>query len=136
VSSRTARATQRNPVSKNPKPKPNVAPDNLELIELTVPLPTHTEQLQLQVHDIAGPWGCTSLIPAFRRQRQASLVHRISSRIARATQKNPALKNKQKMCTMLHPPGTIKVQICKRYIYRLALSGSPLMLFYATVTKS
>jgi len=44
-----------------------------------------------------------ALIPAFRRQRQAdlcefeaSLVHRVSSRIARATQRNPVLKNRNK----------------------------------------
>ena len=45
-----------------------------------------------------------TLIPAFRRQRQrhmdleyeASLVYRPSSKMARATQRNSALKNKTK----------------------------------------
>ena len=42
----------------------------------------------------------TPLIPALRRQRdlcefQASLVYRVSSRTARATQRNPVLKNNQ-----------------------------------------
>jgi hypothetical protein len=38
------------------------------------------------------------LIPALRRQRQVSLVYRVSSRTARATQRNPVSKkqtNKQ-----------------------------------------
>jgi hypothetical protein len=46
------------------------------------------------------------LVPALRRQRQAdgymfkvSLVYRVSSRTARATQKNPVLKNKTKTNT-------------------------------------
>jgi hypothetical protein len=41
------------------------------------------------------------LIPALGRQRQVSLVYRVSSRTARATQRNPVStnknKNKQKM---------------------------------------
>jgi hypothetical protein len=48
-----------------------------------------------------------TLIPALERQRQvdlcelkASLVYRVSSRIAKATQRNPVLKNKQ---TNEHP---------------------------------
>jgi hypothetical protein len=48
---------------------------------------------------IAG-WWCISLIPALGRQRQAdlcefkdNLVYRISSRIVRATQRNPVFKN-------------------------------------------
>ena len=37
------------------------------------------------------------MIPALRRQRQAeaSLVYRVSSRTAKAIQRNPVLKNKQ-----------------------------------------
>ena len=47
-------------------------------------------------------WWHTPLIPAFRRQRQwisvfeASLVYKVSSRTARAIQRNPGLKNKNK----------------------------------------
>ena len=46
----------------------------------------------------AGQWWCMPLIPALRRQKQrqmdlcefeASLVYRVSSRKARATQRNP-----------------------------------------------
>jgi hypothetical protein len=46
----------------------------------------------------AGRWWRTPLIPALGRQRQAisefeaSLVYRMSSRTARATQKNPVSK--------------------------------------------
>jgi hypothetical protein len=50
----------------------------------------------------ARMWGCTLLIPALGRQRQAefcefkaSLVYRVSSRTARATQRDLVL-NKQK----------------------------------------
>jgi hypothetical protein len=46
----------------------------------------------------AGCWWRTPLIPALGRQRQAefedSLVYKVSSRIARATQRNPVSKNK------------------------------------------
>jgi hypothetical protein len=49
-------------------------------------------------------WGCTPLTPALRRQRQvdlcgfeASLVYRASSRTARATQRNPLLKKKERI---------------------------------------
>jgi hypothetical protein len=52
--------------------------------------------------NIAGQWWHTPLIPALGRQRQAisefeaSLVYRVSSRTARATQRNPVSKsNKQ-----------------------------------------
>ena len=44
-------------------------------------------------------WECTSLIPALERQRQIdlcefeiSLVHRVSSRTARVSQRNPVSK--------------------------------------------
>jgi hypothetical protein len=46
-------------------------------------------------------WWHTSLIPALGRQRQeisefeASLVYKVSSRTARAIQRNPVSKNKQ-----------------------------------------
>jgi hypothetical protein len=49
---------------------------------------------------LAGQWWRTPLIPALGRQRQAdfwvkaSLVYRVSSRIARATQGNPVSKKK------------------------------------------
>jgi hypothetical protein len=49
----------------------------------------------------AGQWWRILLIPALGRQRQriseleASLVYKVSSRTARATQRNPVLKNKQ-----------------------------------------
>jgi hypothetical protein len=49
-----------------------------------------------------GGDGAVPLIPAVRRQRQvdvcefeASLVYRVSSRTARATERNPVLKKKQ-----------------------------------------
>jgi Sec-independent protein translocase protein TatA len=49
---------------------------------------------------LAGQWYCTPLIPALGRQRQAwisefkaSLIYRVSSRTARATQRNPVSKN-------------------------------------------
>jgi hypothetical protein len=50
---------------------------------------------------IAGQWWRTPLIPAPGRQRrrisefEASLVYKVSSRTARATQRKPVLKNKQ-----------------------------------------
>ena len=51
---------------------------------------------------LAGGW-CTPLIPALRSQRQvdlsefkASLVYRVNSRTAKATQRNPISKTKQK----------------------------------------
>jgi hypothetical protein len=47
----------------------------------------------------AGQWWRTPLIPALGRQIsefQASLVYRVSSRTARAIQRNPVSKTKQK----------------------------------------
>ena len=51
---------------------------------------------------IAGQWQHTTSITAFVKQRQvglcefeASLVYRVSSRIARATQRNPVLRKVQ-----------------------------------------
>jgi hypothetical protein len=50
----------------------------------------------------AGQWWCTLLIPAHGRQKQwisefkASLVYRVSSRTARATQRKPVSKNLSK----------------------------------------
>jgi hypothetical protein len=41
----------------------------------------------------------TSLIPALGRQRQVDLVYRVSSRTARATQRNPVFKTKTKTKT-------------------------------------
>jgi hypothetical protein len=79
VSSRTARATQRNPVSKNQNNNNN----------------------KLVFKTKVGQWWCTPLFPAQGRQRQAdicelevSLVDRENSRTARATQRNPILENK------------------------------------------
>ena len=50
----------------------------------------------------AGQWWYIPLIPALGRQRQldlsefkASLVHRVSSRTVKATQRNPILKNER-----------------------------------------
>jgi hypothetical protein len=52
---------------------------------------------------MSGQWWRTPLIPALGRQRQAwisefeaSLVYRVSSRTARATQRNSVLKNQKK----------------------------------------
>jgi hypothetical protein len=46
----------------------------------------------------AGQWWCMPLIPALGRQRQANfcLVDRVSSRTARATQRNPVSKNQNR----------------------------------------
>jgi hypothetical protein len=86
VSSRTARATQRNPVSKNKK-------------------------LYIRINTILGREWYMHLIPALRSQRQASElcdfeaspVYRVSSRIAWAMQKNCVLKKKsQKSNRMIH----------------------------------
>jgi hypothetical protein len=51
----------------------------------------------------AGQWWCTSLIPETWEQKQgdryepeASLVYRVSSMMAGATQRNPVSKNKNK----------------------------------------
>jgi hypothetical protein len=45
-------------------------------------------------------WWCTPLIPALRRQRisefEASLVYKVSSRTARAIQRNPVSKTKER----------------------------------------
>jgi hypothetical protein len=52
---------------------------------------------------LSRAWWCTPLIPALGRQRQvisefeASLVYRVSSRTARATQRNPASKNQNQI---------------------------------------
>jgi hypothetical protein len=52
---------------------------------------------------VAEHWWCTSLIPAELEGRgrwisefEASLVYRVSSRTARATQRNPVKKKKKK----------------------------------------
>ena len=59
--------------------------------------------LSLQREQIPRWWCHTSLISALRRQRagrslslRASLVYRVSSRTARATQRSPVSKQKQK----------------------------------------
>jgi hypothetical protein len=48
---------------------------------------------------LARQWSCTPLIPALGRQRQAEfevrLIYRVSSKIARATQRNPVSKNQK-----------------------------------------
>jgi hypothetical protein len=60
----------------------------------------HTNKMSLKKKK-AVQWWHTPLIPAGGRNRQisefeASLVYRMSSRTARATQRNPVLKNKTK----------------------------------------
>ena len=51
---------------------------------------------------MGGQWWCTPLIPALGRQRQriseseASLVYKVISRTARATQRNPVSENQKK----------------------------------------
>ena len=59
-----------------------------------------------KIYSIAWQWWQTPLIPALRKQRKAdfsefepSLVYRVSSssRIARATQRNPVLNNQKKI---------------------------------------
>jgi hypothetical protein len=90
VSSRTARAIQRNPVSK--KTKQN-----------------KTKQNKTKRWAVMAP-----LIPALGRQRrsisefEASLVYRVSSRTARAIQRNPVSKkqNKTKQNKTLGGDGT------------------------------
>jgi hypothetical protein len=60
-------------------------------------------------------WWCTPLIPALRRQSrgrrisefEASLVYRVSSRTARATQRNPVLKNKTNR--FIHDPSILHI---------------------------
>jgi hypothetical protein len=59
-------------------------------------------ELQSRIGGHARQWWPTPLIPALGRQRQvdfgfeASLVYRVSSRTARATQRNPVPKNQTK----------------------------------------
>jgi hypothetical protein len=54
------------------------------------------------MHDFSWAWWYTPLIPALGRQRQvvsefkASLVYKVSSRTARAIQRNPISKNQKK----------------------------------------
>jgi hypothetical protein len=69
---------------------------------------THTQLKNLSLYlkkkkkNKAGRWWPTPLITALGRQRQAisefeaSLVYKVSSRTARATQRNPVSKNKTK----------------------------------------
>jgi hypothetical protein len=61
-----------------------------------------TSNMHLKMNKEAGRWWCIPLTPALERQRQvdlcefeASLVYRVSSRTARATQRNPAKETKQ-----------------------------------------
>ena len=60
------------------------------------------ELAQCNVKNMCRAWWCMPLIPALGRQRQrisefkASLVYKVSSRTARATQKNPVSKKNQK----------------------------------------
>jgi hypothetical protein len=60
------------------------------------------ELAQCNVKNMCRAWWCMPLIPALGRQRQrisefkASLVYKVSSRTARATQKNPVSKKTKK----------------------------------------
>jgi hypothetical protein len=80
VSARTARTTQRNPVSKNKQTNKKNKNKTKKRCQVLLYLP---------------------IIPALKRQRQVdlcefktSLVYRASSRTARVTQRNPVSKNK------------------------------------------
>jgi hypothetical protein len=56
----------------------------------------------MKINIQAGRWWCTPSIPALGRQIsefEASLVYGVSSRIARATQRNPAWKKKNNQKT-------------------------------------
>ena len=65
--------------------------------------PTDYKRGEKEYQSLAVWWWHSSLIPALRGQRQAdicefqaSLVYKLSSRTTRATQRNPASKNKHK----------------------------------------
>ena len=65
----------------------------------------------------------TPLIPALRRQRQvdvyefeASLVYRSSSRTARATQKNPALKKKKEEESAEHTQNKPSLSLLMQFV--------------------
>jgi hypothetical protein len=53
----------------------------------------------IKIYTVAGLWWCIPLITALGRrgrwisELEVSLVYRVSSRTARATQRNPVLKN-------------------------------------------
>jgi hypothetical protein len=115
VSSRTARAIQRNSVSKkqkkqNIKYKTKIIPPNKQrnkqqvLVRIQSNL-THCCWVANDCNNSARwflsarQWWHTPLIPALGRQIsefEASLVYRVSSRTARAIQRNPVSKNQGK----------------------------------------
>jgi hypothetical protein len=64
--------------------------------------PVSFMNIDAKIHNKIVAWWHTPLIPALGSQRrgisefEASLVYRVSSRIARATQRNPVSKNQTK----------------------------------------
>jgi hypothetical protein len=75
--------------------EPSLQPPQHRLLntELDCKLPPSVDSLKV---GCSQAWWRTPLIPALGRQRQeASLVYKVNSRIARAIQRNPVLKNKQ-----------------------------------------
>jgi hypothetical protein len=81
VSSRTARATQRNPVSKNQQQKTKT-----------------NKQKRKSIHDKKARHGVIHLIPALRKgaELKASLLYRVSFRTAKGIQRNTVLNNNKK----------------------------------------
>jgi hypothetical protein len=99
VSSRTARAIQRNPVSKNKQNKnkqTNKQKNQGEEEEAAAAQRCHTvgPENPLKNWEVSGAWWRSPVIPALRRREfEASLVYKVSSRIARAIQSRKT-KNK------------------------------------------
>ena len=70
---------------------------------------------------MAARWWHTPLIPVRQRQQiseyKASLVYRVSSRTARATQRNPVLKNQNKQSNKKEPTATKKLRKFRKNNY-------------------